>query len=98
MGEIASDWRWRYNIWGAHVSANNPGTNFTGIGICLVGNFDIAEVPASQFEALISLTRSLMQDYRIAPANVGFHGKVEGESTRCPGSRFPYGEFRKAID
>ena len=97
MGEIASDWRWHYNIWGTHVSANNPVKNFSGIGICMVGNFDTADVPAAQFQALVSLTRSLMRDYGILPANVGFHGRIDGESTRCPGSRFPYDELRKAI-
>lgn len=97
MGEIASDFRQELNLWGTHVSANNMVKNFLGIGICLVGNFEETEVPARQFEALVSLTKSLMRDFDIAPENVDFHGKIQGESTKCPGKNFPYERFRKAI-
>ena len=97
MGEIASDRRRDLNIWGTHVSANNMIRNFLGIGICLVGNFEETDVPSAQFEALVALTRSLMRAYRIPPVNVDFHGRIEGESTRCPGARFPYADFRKEI-
>lgn len=97
MGEIASDWRQRFHIWGSHVSANNKLRNFLGLGICLIGNFERTDVPAAQFEALVTLTRSLMRRYGIPPGNVGFHGSIHGESTRCPGRNFPYERFRQAI-
>lgn len=97
MGEIASDWRQEFNIWGTHVSANNMLRNFLGVGICLVGNFEENDVPAQQFKALVSLTKFLMRTYGIMPENVEFHGKIDGESTKCPGSRFPFERFKKAI-
>jgi len=97
MGEIASDWRQEFDIWGTHVSANNKARNFLGIGICLVGNFEEADVPARQFDALVSLSKSLMRDYEISPDNVAFHGLIDGESTKCPGRRFPFEKFRTAI-
>ncbi len=97
MGEIASDWRRDFNIWGTHLSENNMARNFLGIGICLVGNFEETDVPAKQLEALVTLTRSLMKTYAIPPGNVDFHGRIEGESTKCPGQRFPYDEFKEAI-
>ena len=97
MGEVASDWRQTFDIWGTHLSANNMTRNFLGIGICLVGNFEETDVPAPQFEALVSLTRSLMHRYGIVSENVNFHGKIPGESTKCPGRRFPYERFRIAI-
>ena len=62
MGEIASDWRQEFDIWGTHLSANNMLKNFLGLGICLIGNFDEHNVPAPQFEALVSLTKSLMNE------------------------------------
>ena len=98
MGEVASDWRKEYDIWGTHLSANNMSRNFLGLGVCLIGNFDESDVPAPQFDALVSLTKCLMREYGITPENVGFHGKIDGESTRCPGSRFPRGRFRAAIE
>jgi hypothetical protein len=53
MGEIASDWRQSYNLWGAHVSISNLDHNFRGIGICLIGNFENGEVPLAQYQALV---------------------------------------------
>ena len=97
MGEIASDWRQDMDIWGTHVSANNMTRNFLGIGICLVGNFEETELPAPQFGALVTLTRSLMERYDITAENVELHGKIAGESTKCPGKMFPHDRFQAAI-
>ena len=97
MGEIASDWRQELDIWGAHVSGRNSVRNFFGIGICLVGNFEETQVPDAQFEALVSLTRSLMGNYGIAAQNVSVHGRIRGESTRCPGKHFPFDAYKQAI-
>lgn len=97
MGEVAAGWREEYDIWGTHLSANNRRRNFLGIGICLIGNFENHDVPEAQFDALVALTRSLMQEHAIVPANVGFHGRILGESTKCPGRRFPHQRFQAAI-
>lgn len=97
MGEIASDWRRELDIWGTHVSRNNFARNFFGIGICLVGNFEKSEVPARQFDALVSLTKSLMTRYDIPIENISGHGLLDGESTKCPGHRFPITDFKRAL-
>ena len=97
MGEIASDWRRDMNIWGTHVSGNNKARNFLGLGICLIGNYELNDVPDPQFKAAVSLTRMLMNRYEIPIENVGFHGRIEGESSQCPGHRFPVDRFRRAI-
>lgn len=97
MGEIASDWRRDMNIWGTHVSARNKARNFAGIGICLVGDFEKSAVPEAQYDALLELTRRLMAKYAIPVENVDFHGKIPGESSKCPGRLFPYERFREAI-
>ena len=97
MGEIASDWRADMNIWGTHVSARNKARNFAGIGICLIGNFETSPVPEPQFEALLALIRKLMDQHEISAKDVGFHGKLDGESTKCPGRHFPFERFRDAI-
>ena len=97
MGEVASDWRKEFDIWGTHVSANNIRRNFLGLGICLIGNFEETDVPAPQFEALVALTKSLMRRYEITADNVEYHGKIPGESTKCPGRKFPFERFRQSI-
>ena len=96
-GEIASDWRKNYSIWGTHLSSRNTYKNFTGIGICLIGNFEETTVPKKQFDAVVSLTKSLMHEYAIPVSNVNGHGYIEGERTKCPGKRFPMQEFIKKI-
>jgi N-acetyl-anhydromuramyl-L-alanine amidase AmpD len=97
IGEVASDWRQRYDIWGAHVSNRNRDWNLRGIGICLIGNFEDHSVPERQYTALVRLTTTLMQKYAIPPGHVNGHGLIEGEQTKCPGKHFPFERFRKDI-
>ncbi len=97
MGEVASDWRQEYGIWGAHVSGRNSDRNMRGIGICLIGNFEQHAVPQKQYDALVGLTKALMKRYRIAADHVDGHGHVDGEQTKCPGKHFPMERFRKEI-
>jgi N-acetylmuramoyl-L-alanine amidase len=97
LGEIASDWRRFYDIWGAHVSNKNLDRNFRGIGICLIGNLEKTEPPLEQYSALVSLTKKLMSEYGIFPDNVTGHGMTPGESTKCPGEKFPMDKFMRDI-
>ena len=60
MGEVASDWRQKYNIWGTHVSGRNTDHNLRGIGICLIGNLEKHPIPSEQYQALLILTKRLM--------------------------------------
>lgn len=96
-GEVASDWRQKYGLWGAHVSTKNSAHNFLGIGICLIGNFEEKSVSSVQFESLVALTKQLMEKHGIPEQNVVCHGKLGGQSTKCPGRNFPYAEFRNRI-
>jgi len=96
-GEIASDWRQGYDIWGAHVSMRNIDHNFRGIGICAIGNFDKTSMSETQYQALLGLVQKLMHDYAIPAQNVKGHGLVAGESTRCPGKYFPLARLKNAI-
>ena len=93
LGEIASDWRQENHIWGAHVSGRNSDRNFRGIGICLIGNYEVNTVPSRQYAALVSLTQSLMERYSISEKNVTGHGYTNGEHTKCPGKNFPMKKF-----
>lgn len=97
VGEVASDWRQAYHLWGAHVSMRNRQRNFCGIGICLVGNLEEHPPLAQQYAALVALTRSLMTQYNIPLANVSGHGYTLGERTKCPGQFFPMAQFLKDI-
>lgn len=97
IGEIASDNRLKYGLWGAHVSSNNRDRNFRGIGICLIGNYEINQVPKKQYDVLVKLTKQLMSKYNIPISNVSFHGKTKGEHTKCPGKNFPFRKFMRDL-
>ncbi len=98
MGEIASDWRQEYAIWGTHVSGRNTDRNFFGLGICLIGNFENYAVPEGQYQALLTLTRNLMARFDISPTAVTGHGHTPGEQTKCPGKNFPMERFKRDIN
>ena len=95
LGQVTATRRWEQGIWGAHV--RGVVRNARGIGICLIGDFEKAEVPDRQFDALVTLTRQLMSDHDIYPEGVSLHGETPGEQTLCPGQKFPRTAFRAAI-
>lgn len=89
LGEIASDWRRDYGLWGAHVSANNTDRNLRGLGISLIGNFENTTVRHEQYRSLLDLTDRLMTAYDNSPEDVTGRGRTPGESTKSPGRNFP---------
>ena len=97
-GEIASDCRKKYNLWGVHVNEKNWVLNFLGLGVCIIGNLDKKQITSKQYESLLKLTKALMEDYNIEKENILFHGKLEYESTKCPGKNFPYKKFKKDLE
>jgi N-acetylmuramoyl-L-alanine amidase len=97
LGEVVETGRWYLQTWGAHVSGRNMDRNIRGIGICLIGDFEATQVPEPQLQAVIALTRNLMQRFRIPAGHVTLHGKTPGEMTLCPGRNFPASRFMQAI-
>jgi hypothetical protein len=75
---------------GAHC--REDGMNSKSIGICLVGNFDLAAPSAAQFMMLVGLTKSLMNLFKIPKANVIRHTDVAPYKS-CPGKMFPWSYF-----
>lgn len=66
---------------GAH--AGNDQVNKLNIGICLIGDFDQARVPAAQRTALLSTLDRLCLQYDINRTSV--YGHKHFKSTECPG-------------
>lgn len=96
-GEVYATGRWRWRLWGAHLSREYMGLNITAIGICVIGNFETAQISDAQFTALTALCRDLMARYRITVKNVGFHGHLEREVTAYPGRNFPHERLIAAL-
>lgn len=97
-GVVEQDWRGRWHIWGAHVSARNPARNYYGIGICLVGNFEQHPPTSKQYDSVVNLCRSLMRRYNIPVENVSGHGLTAGERSLCPGKYFPIERFLNDLE
>lgn len=94
-GQIQVGPRWIKQQNGAH--ANAAGMNERGIGIAVVGNFSEQRLTQAEFNALVFLVRTLQEYYRIPGANVIRHGEVPGKNTECPGTRFPWSQFKNKL-
>jgi hypothetical protein len=95
-GAIETGPRWRRQESGAH--ANSTEYNEHGIGICLVGNFDLQPPTPAQLAAARSLARELARRCHIPPERLFGHGQIrEGGGTACPGKLFPLEDLRRQI-
>jgi hypothetical protein len=92
-GAIESTFRWRGQMPGAH--AGSAEHNSSGIGICLVGNFEEAAPTRAQLAAVHRLTQALADRYSLSGRDVIGHSDVK--STACPGKLFPLAEIQSAI-
>jgi N-acetylmuramoyl-L-alanine amidase len=93
-GQIEITPRWPVQKWGAHAKTLDNRFNEYGIGICMVGNFDVERPTPAQVKSLTRLTAWLMQTYRIAPQNV--LGHRDTKPTDCPGNFVNVGTIRQA--
>lgn len=94
-GQIEATPRWIKQMNGAHCKASEM--NYKGIGICLVGNFNIEEVSKEQMDSLVYLVKVLREYYKIPSRNIMGHGQVRGARTDCPGKKFPWNEFMSRL-
>lgn len=87
---------------GAHTK--ELGLNKVGIGICLIGNYDVEEPHTDALELLARICRSLMEQFGIPPENVIGHWEAQAmggvpiaERKTCPGIKFNMDDFRKRL-
>ena len=91
-GQILPTTRWIDQIDGAHTKVrDHPEFNTEGIGICLIGNFDLHEPTPAQMASLEMLVLALRNRGRIPLDCVFGHGELK--NTRCPGRLFPMEAF-----
>ncbi len=94
-GQIEVSPRWIKQQSGAHCQAD--GMNTKGIGIALVGNFNVERPTPAQMDSLVYLCATLRQYYRIPVSYVVGHRDVPGAKTDCPGKNFPWQAFVKQL-
>ncbi len=78
---------------GAHCK--DAGMNHKALGICVVGNFDVDQVPDGALSCLIKLVRWLMGKYGIPVPRVYRHSDFAKKT--CPGKLFPWARFIQTI-
>jgi len=91
-GQVEVGSRWRAQKWGAHAKTADNRYNDYGIGICLVGNFDVERPTPAQLQQLAKLVAFLEKTYRIPAERVIGHG--ETKATECPGRYMSIAQVR----
>lgn len=92
-GQVEVGRRWSAQKWGAHTKTADNRFNNYGIGICLVGNFEVDRPTPAQMRSLAKLTAYLMTTYKI-PANRVL-GHRDCKPTDCPGRNLSVAEVRR---
>jgi hypothetical protein len=93
-GQVEVTPRWPIQKWGAHAKTLDNRYNDYGIGICMVGNFDVERPTPKQMASLTKLVAFLMQTYHIPPQNV--LGHRDTKATDCPGRYVNVAAIRRA--
>lgn len=94
-GTVQPGSRWLLQQPGGHVQSEQM--NEVGIGICLVGNLDLAPPTARQKQALTGLIRYLQGKHRIPRSRVIGHREVKGAHTKCPGKFLSMVSLRRGL-
>jgi hypothetical protein len=92
-GQIEVGARWSKQKWGAHAKTPDNQFNDYGIGICLVGNFDIERPTPQQLRSLAKLVAYLEKTYRIPASRVVGHSDTK--PTDCPGRNLNVATVRR---
>lgn len=88
-GRVVSTYRWRQQLHGAHT--RSPRHNRRGIGICLIGDFELQAPTPRQLASTRKLIETLVTRFDIARHDVLRHSDVA--ATRCPGRLLPFEEL-----
>ena len=99
-GEVEVTFRWRKQIPGAHCGGTaNNWANKDGIGICLVGNFNLTTPTSRQVQSLVKLIRFLQKRYGIPTSRIYGHRTTPGARvTDCPGKRLSISRLKSMLD
>ena len=88
-GEIEATFRWQQQLPGAHAGSRLH--NASGIGICLIGDFNESPPTKKQISSARKLVESLRRRYPIGRRQTIAHRDVK--ATDCPGRFFPFDQI-----
>jgi hypothetical protein len=93
-GQIEVGPRWTKQKIGAHAKSPDNRFNEYGIGICLVGNFEVERPTPKQLASLEKLIAYMMVTYHITPDRILRH--KDTKQTACPGRYLDINMVRRA--
>lgn len=67
------------------IGAHTIGHNYSSIGVCFEGNFEVDTMPAAQLAAGRELLADLLSRY----PGISISGHRDNDTTACPGDNFP---------
>ena len=88
-GQIEPTFRWQQQLPGAHAGTRTH--NASGIGICLIGNFNESPPTKKQISSARKLVELLRRRYLIGRSQTIAHRDVR--ATDCPGRFFPFDQI-----
>jgi hypothetical protein len=91
-GKVEETFRFKELKDGAHALTPDLFYNKNAIGICLIGDFNVAEPTIKQLASLKNLLRTLKKEFNIVNENILFHKEVK--PTECPGKNVPIENIR----
>ncbi len=77
------------------VGAHTKGQNLWSLGVCFVGNYDIANPTPGMWKKGVALVRWLMYEFKIDVDHVFPHSDFAAKT--CPGLRFGIPRFKEAL-
>lgn len=92
-GEIEIGPRWTQQLRGGHVRSTV--VNDSGIGICLVGNFEKRRPGKKQLDSAYNLVDWLRNGMVNPKHKVTVHRWVDINHTVCPGKHFPFSTLKR---
>lgn len=95
-GQIEVGSRWLKQLQGGHVTDER--INQTGIGICLVGNFNKTRPTSRQMASLVELINYLKTKMPRNNLTLQGHREAVPNHTDCPGKRFPMKALHRLFD
>jgi N-acetylmuramoyl-L-alanine amidase len=78
------------------IGAHTLGMNDKSLGICVVGNYDLAEPPEAALNLLAELCADICRRYRLTSDDIETHHKYAAYKT-CPGTQFPMDRLRAKV-
>jgi N-acetylmuramoyl-L-alanine amidase len=82
--------------WAQGAHCKEAGMNNKSLGICVVGDYDLAPPPKEAMDLLVILVSDLCAKYHLSEQRIVTHNQYAPYKT-CPGTQFPMDDLRARV-